>query len=429
MSNNKDEVSNFINYSEKVFILSDDDRNISHDVPFKNQYSGVIKIDITAKNNIFIRNHYADGDRFYIHPNDDKQIKISHEFCHIKNRDNTKQYYIPATSIKGMIRNTLEILSYGKLKGKTLDSYLNDKIPDDSNSLHKSDNLDLSEAIFGTTELKGRVNFSHFKAIGEAKEFKLQKEILMTPEAKRKKFGWKNYPILNSEIKSKKGNNEDIVSEFIPLQRATKFEGKLRFHNLRDFEIGAIISALSFHNTKECYHNIGLAKSLGYGKISIKFDYEHTNTVLQAFEEKINIELFEGKMLWHKSEYIEELLKKHSLNKSEFKALSDEDKLNDLKIINNSENIQLLDNFIKKYPNYENINEIISKRDALQKLQQDNRFKTVDEAFKKAYKLLQSKKGNQKQYKKEYDKFIKKWKAEKNNKKSPYIINEIEKLK
>jgi hypothetical protein len=43
----KDEVSNFINYSEKVFILSDNDANISHDIPFKNHYSGVIKIYIS----------------------------------------------------------------------------------------------------------------------------------------------------------------------------------------------------------------------------------------------------------------------------------------------------------------------------------------------------------------------------------------------
>jgi CRISPR/Cas system CSM-associated protein Csm3 (group 7 of RAMP superfamily) len=327
----KDEVSNFINYSEKVFILSDNDANISHDIPFKNHYSGVIKIYISAKNDIFIRKHYEEGDSFYIHPNDDKKIHISHEFCYIKNENNQKKYYIPATSIKGVIRNTLEILSYGKLKGKTDDEYLNAKIYD-SNSLHQSDSLDLSEAIFGTTELKGRVYFSHFKAIGEVKVCELQKEILMTPEAKKKKFGWKNYPILNTEIKSKKGNNEDVISEFMPLKSTSKFEGKLRFHNLRDFEIGALISALSFHNTQECYHNIGYAKSLGYGKVSIKFDYEHKNKVLQAFEEKMNIEIFNGKMLWHKSEYIKELLNKHAINDNEFKALSDKDSLDSERI-------------------------------------------------------------------------------------------------
>lgn len=152
----------------------------------------------------------------------------------------------------------------------------------------------------------------------------------MTPEVKKKKFGWKNYPILSNEQKSKKGNNDDIVSEFIPLESNTRFEGKLRFHNLRDFEIGALISALTFHNTEHCYHNIGYAKSLGYGKITINFEYKHTIKVLQAFEEKINIEIFDGKILWHKSEYIKELLNKHANNNTEFKAYSDEVSLKEL---------------------------------------------------------------------------------------------------
>jgi len=42
---------------------------------------------------------------------------------------------------------------------------------------------------------------------------------------------------------------------------------------------------------------------------------------------------------------------------------------------------------------------------------------------------LQSKKGNQKQYKKELGKFRKKWSSEKNNKKSPYILDKLKDLK
>jgi len=152
----KNEISNFIKKSEKVYILSKEDSLISHDIPFEDNYSDSIKIKIEAKSPIFIRNHYQEGDDNYEVEKDGEKIKISKEFCHYN-----KIPYIPASSIKGMIRNSVEIISYGRLKGKTLDEYLEDRIKD-SSSLHKSDSIDLSDAIFGTTELKGRVQFSHF---------------------------------------------------------------------------------------------------------------------------------------------------------------------------------------------------------------------------------------------------------------------------
>jgi hypothetical protein len=151
----------------------------------------------------------------------------------------------------------------------------------------------------------------------------------MTPEAKKDKFGWKNYPILDRVIGSKKGNNENVTSEFNPIKEGIKFEGYLRFHNLRDFELGALLSAISFHNTSVCHHNIGLAKSLGYGKININFDYEYTSEMLQSFEEKMNVELFEGEIQWNKSEYIKEIVKKHSNDRGQIRSLSNEKKVMD----------------------------------------------------------------------------------------------------
>lgn len=321
MNHKKDEVSNFINYSDKVFIVSQADRVVSHDIPFENSYSGVLYLTIKAISPIFIRNHYVDGDSYY---EDKDKHKISHEFCHHNNTP-----YIPATSIKGMIRNTLEILSYSKLKGKTLDKYLDEKITD-KNSLHHSDDMDLSELIFGTIEIKGRVNFSHFKAISNIEYDDLKKEILMTPEAKKKKFGWKNYPQKTAISQSKKGNNDDVVSEFKPLKKGVIFEGKVRFNNVRDYEIGAILSAITFHNTPNTFHALGVAKSLGYGRISINVEYDKKLQLLQAFEEKMNSELFGGKVLWHKSDYVKEILLKHSKNSVEPEPLSDKEKLSKL---------------------------------------------------------------------------------------------------
>lgn len=303
-----DEISNFIDKSDKVFLFSDEDSNISLDIPFANSCSGSIVVDIKAKSPIFIRNHYVQGDDSYTVEKDGVLQTISTNFCHHKNNR-----YIPATSVKGMVRNTLEIMSYAKLGGKTLDAYLTAKVSEDNP--HRSEVLDLSEAIFGTTELKGRVQFSHFKEIGNSNEMTLQEEILGTPEAKKKKFGWKNYPILQKTEAGKGGKNDKVKSKFRPLKSGAKFQGVLRFHNLRDFELGALLSALTFHNTPDAYHNIGLGKALGYGAIKIEFHYDNQVKYLQAFEEKMNAEIFDGKILWHLSTYIKELIHKHSDSK------------------------------------------------------------------------------------------------------------------
>ncbi|HFU75331.1 MAG TPA: hypothetical protein ENK66_03710 [Arcobacter sp.] len=300
-----DEISNFIDKSDKVFLFSDEDSNISLDIPFANSCSGSIVVDIKAKSPIFIRNHYVQGDDSYTVEKDGVLQTISTNFCHHKNNR-----YIPATSVKGMVRNTLEIMSYAKLGGKTLDAYLTAKVSEDNP--HRSEVLDLSEAIFGTTELKGRVQFSHFKEIGKSNEMTLQSEILGTPEAKKKKFGWKNYPILKNTKAGKGAKSDKVKSKFRPLASGAKFQGVLRFHNLRDFELGAILSALTFHDTPDAHHNIGLGKALGYGAIKIEFHYDNQVKYLQAFEEKMNAEIFDGKMLWHSSAYIKELIHKHS---------------------------------------------------------------------------------------------------------------------
>jgi CRISPR-associated protein (TIGR03986 family) len=103
---------NFVPLNEKVFYPSWAEY-VSHDVPFEDGESGVIDITLTAKSPIFIRNHYIKGDDYTI---DKKENKISKEFCHLKLPDGSKQFYIPGSSLKGMIRNVLEIMSFSEIK-------------------------------------------------------------------------------------------------------------------------------------------------------------------------------------------------------------------------------------------------------------------------------------------------------------------------
>lgn len=80
--------------------------------------------------------------------------------------------------------------------------------------------------------------------------------------------GRKRYPV-RDDVWSNETGNENTQTVFIPLAKGTKFSGKIYFHNLRQCELGALISALTFNGHTECFHSIGEAKPLGYGKVKI----------------------------------------------------------------------------------------------------------------------------------------------------------------
>ena len=200
---------------------------------------------------------------------------------------------------------------------------------------HTDSRKDMAETIFGyigkEKALKGRVQFSHFKAVNEAQELDEKIEVLGTPRASyypiyvkqrdgrlfttfmengfsisgRKRYpiqkGIQSYPLPTT----KEGKvNTDVATIFTPLREGVLFEGKLRYHNLKKAELGALLSALTFHGTKECYHNIGMAKSLGYGKIELQINGIEIGEYLKAFETEMTATIPN----WAKSEQLTELL-------------------------------------------------------------------------------------------------------------------------
>jgi hypothetical protein len=394
---------------------------------------------------------------------------------------------------------------------------------------HTSSKIDLSEAIFGCIDkkskssLKGRVSFSHAKAINNPNMLDSRYVLLGTPRASYYPIylvqnggeyktlmddnivlaGRKRYPIHRNFDHQCQGQSTQTTL-ITPLNSNIKFKSSIRFHNLKKVEIGALLSALTFHNTNDCYHNIGMAKPLGYGKIEVKIlnlknlKYKFED-YLKEFESCINAEIFDGKIQWHTSEQIINLLTMatpQNNNNLEYMKLIDFAKekndrnylhryielngvtvkncatlinqenlqsyLNDVIIFKEREkqreeakqerakqdlinkeaqkikdelkkssqevNIQIVENFITKYPDYEQLEDIKTKlQDIKESIIQDKHSK-INSKFDNVLKVLQSKKGNQKQYKKELDKFIKRWGAEKNNRKSPYILKKLSML-
>lgn len=92
--------------------------------------------------------------------------------------------------------------------------------------------------------------------------------------------------------------SDKIYTTLTPLSGGTKFKSTVIFHNLRPEELGALLSALTFHGykEKECCHQLGQAKPFGYGRIKINPALEVYTTGYQDFDEETYMAKFE-KML------------------------------------------------------------------------------------------------------------------------------------
>lgn len=165
---------------------------------------------------------------------------------------------------------------------------------------HLSESLDLSECLFGNTRkndaLKGRIQFSHafmsegslmiddklapYMASPKSSYYPIYLEqrgsngfvdgdyvTMMSDEARLK--GWKRYPVHStiSDFQVSEEISSDNLSPFYPVNIGSVFTCKIRFHNLKKVEIGALIKAIEFD--KQGSHSIGFAKSYGYGKVKI----------------------------------------------------------------------------------------------------------------------------------------------------------------
>lgn len=245
-----------------------------------------------------------------------------------------------------------------------------------SNSVHQmlpigeyENEPDLATTMFGITDnnvnasLKGRVIVGHAMADKGAKLISEKKEIMAGPKASFFPYyleqkinnvntyenisilrGFKRYPV-HSEISTgnydaQQQSNAKIFSSFIPLGPDTEFTCKIRFNNLREQEIGALISAITFNGKKSCYHTIGGAKAFGYGKVKIE---------IQCLKHLKNEE----------SHYLESF---QNLMKSEVSGWEKSPQLTELFAMASNKNDSLLE-----YPSIEEFVQIKKDKDALHK--------------------------------------------------------------
>jgi len=200
---------------------------------------------------------------------------------------------------------------------------------------------DFSETIFGYIDkiggLKGRVHIGHAFAINDVQEGTEACEVLSGPKAsyypnyirqevgkngkvtryatfmdgKPEIAGWKRYPVHSNGVKINPApnDNQKIQTRFVPLETGAEFKCKIRYHNLKKVELGALLSALTFHHTENTYHSLGMAKPLGYGKVKLRVesDIVQPEEYLRAFECYMNVALGNNYPEWHISDQVAEL--------------------------------------------------------------------------------------------------------------------------
>ena len=64
----------------------------------------------------------------------------------------------------------------------------------------------------------------------------------------------------------------DTATAFRPLKAGATFKGKLRFHNLKRAELGALVWALTWGGKNSFRHSLGMGKSLGLGSCFIEIE-------------------------------------------------------------------------------------------------------------------------------------------------------------
>lgn len=159
---------------------------------------------------------------------------------------------------------------------------------------HHQEGIDLTQSVFGFVKgnkaVKGRVLFSN--ALIQNPKFESEQTfILGSPKpsfypfyieqekgeklknyfsAQAKLAGYKRYLI---HPKAEEGNipKSKVTTSFRPLSVGVRFSTYIYFHNLRNYELGALLAAITFcMKQNQCFHSLGYAKPYGYGKLKVK---------------------------------------------------------------------------------------------------------------------------------------------------------------
>lgn len=244
--------------------------------------------------------------------------------------EDKKPAVVPCFFRKKKDNNAVKDLGFSYLYRQPYSKKIHDFLP----SAHNSSGIDLGEAVFGYVKkdkaLKGRIAFGS-AFIENATRLGRQTFIMGSPKPTYYPFylqqndrngeklntyfnnsilsGAKRY-VLQSEEKKGEEKPCSVTTSFYPLDKGAQFTSCISFHNLHDYELGALLAAITFCNKPECFHSMGFAKPFGYGRMKVTgckvtdCDKTDIDDLIRIFKEKItsrcNIEIEEWEKSVHK---------------------------------------------------------------------------------------------------------------------------------
>lgn len=179
-----------------------------------------------------------------------------------------------------------------------------------SNDHSDQKQLDLAEAIFGRVEdksgLRGRATIETLVAEGSPQTMSVVTTVLNGPKpsyypnyvkqpgaengklangAQYKTYmdddaeirGWKRYIVrsdMSDGLSVDAPPTDNIATRFRPLPANTTFTGTIHLHNLRPFELGALIWAITWGGDDSLRHSLGMAKPYGFGSVTLEIIQE-----------------------------------------------------------------------------------------------------------------------------------------------------------
>lgn len=215
------------------------------------------------------------------------------------------RYRIPGSSLRGLIRQNMQILGLGLVRVGREDEIPNlpvanngrpaDGLPQSYRIPEDQDFLDYPRSIMGFVGRKHsvtsrygkpkwvsdcyrtRISIGDLHAVGTPRELHtvlLQQELprqdsdafIIQENGRFRLKGTRQYPLRevsqNQPYFSKQG--------FRPLAAGSQFTGTIRYRNLHADELGLLLWCLRLQ--EGCLHTMGMAKAAGYGQLELKID-------------------------------------------------------------------------------------------------------------------------------------------------------------
>lgn len=177
---------NFVPLNEFVFV-PDWGGEVSQDIPFADGEDGYIEVTWKNVSPLCIRDASGTDDENYS--------------MHVKMSDGSRLYFIPGSSLRGMLRNTLSVMSFGRLT-QYENRYFGHREFDTKSTDGKDYQKLMSKVKYGWLE-GGYDGYKLYKCVGETDKISIQdvRKIAVDKDYNKKKYAWeRNEAIGNNEF-------------------------------------------------------------------------------------------------------------------------------------------------------------------------------------------------------------------------------------